>query len=69
MLAANQLKRLIIFISDIQRITGKSERSCRNLMEKAKKHHQKQKHQPLTIPEFCDYMGLSLMDVNLILFH
>ncbi|VXA98188.1 conserved hypothetical protein [Flavobacterium sp. 9AF] len=52
------MKRVCIYPKDIQRITGKSERQCRNIIARIKKELQKEKHQLVTIQEFCDYMGL-----------
>ena len=53
------MKRICIYPKDIQRITGKSERQSRNILAKIKAHNNKEKHQMVTIYEFCDYMGLN----------
>ncbi len=52
------MKRICIYTKDIQSITGRSERYSRNLLAEIKKSNNKLKHQPVTITEFCNYMGL-----------
>ena len=52
------MNRICICVKDIQQITGKSERQCRNIMNKIKEEYQKLKHQVVTLDEFCQYMGL-----------
>jgi len=52
------MNRLCIYPKDIERITGKSERQCRYIIASIKNLHGKQKHQPVTLEEFCSYMGL-----------
>ena len=54
------MKRICIYPKDIQIITGKSERQCRNIINDIKVFNKKQKHQLITIEEFCNYMGLDL---------
>ncbi len=56
--------RICIYPKDIQRITGKSERYGRILIEKIKSHFNKEKHQFISVEEFCDYTGLKLEDVK-----
>lgn len=56
--------RICIYTKDIQVITGKSERGARMVLNDAKVFYKKQKHQMVTIREFCDYMGLPYDDVN-----
>jgi hypothetical protein len=50
--------RIIIYPKDIQRITGKSERYARYMMQKIRVHLGKEKHQLITIQEFCTYSGI-----------
>ena len=54
-----KLKRLCIYPKDIQKITGKSERYSRDLIHKIRAFSEKQKHQCITIEDFCKYSGLS----------
>jgi hypothetical protein len=57
-------KRVVIYPKDIQLLTGKSERYARKLVYQIKRHFEKEKYQPLSIKEFCDYMGLELEEVK-----
>jgi hypothetical protein len=52
-------KRSCIYPKDVQRITGKSERSGRRLLQKIKEELGKQGHQFVTIEEFASYTGLN----------
>jgi hypothetical protein len=52
------MNRVCIYTKDIQVITGKSERQCRYIISAIKKKHAKEKHQMVTLEEFCDYMGI-----------
>ena len=52
------MKRICIYPNDIQLITGKSERQCRNIITNIKKKLNKEKHQMVTIEEFCSYTGI-----------
>ena len=52
-------KRICIYPSDVQLITGKSERYGRRIIKNIKDDLNKQKHQLVTIDEFCEYMGLN----------
>ena len=53
-----RLTRICIYPKDVQLITGRSERSSRELILKIKKILKKENHQPLTVHEFCTYMGI-----------
>jgi hypothetical protein len=55
--------RICIYPKDIMRITGKSERYGRKLLEKIKEKYSKEEHQFVTIKEFCSYSGLDITDV------
>jgi hypothetical protein len=57
------MKRICIFPKDVQWITGMSDRQSRNIILKIKKLHNKEKHQPVTIDEFCQYMGFNKEDI------
>jgi hypothetical protein len=52
------LKRTVIYPKDIQRITGKSERTGRRILEKIRERRGKEKHQMITVSEFADYTGI-----------
>ena len=52
------MNRVCIYTKDIQIITGKSERQCRNIINAIKEKNNKEKYQAVTLEEFCDYMGI-----------
>lgn len=54
-----RLKRIIIYPKDIQRITGKSERYGRLMIQRIKEDLKKDDHQLVTIQEFSEYTGIS----------
>jgi hypothetical protein len=58
------MNRICIYPKDIQIITGKSDRQSRNIIAIIKKTLDKEKHQSVTIEEFCEYMGLKLVEVK-----
>jgi len=49
------LKRMIIYPKDIEHITGKSGRSARRVMAAIRRTLGKEKHQYLSVHEFCKY--------------
>jgi hypothetical protein len=53
-----KLERMIIYTKDVQRITGKSDRYARKIMTAIKKKFGKEKHQLVSVREFCEYMNL-----------
>ena len=59
--------RLCIYPKDVQRITGKSERYGRMLLQKIKLYFEKEEHQFVTVEEFCKYTGFKKDDVVLFL--
>jgi len=60
----NNLRRICIYPKDVQRITGKSERYGRKLLEKMKKHFKKEQHQFITLQEFSIYTGIDLAEIE-----
>jgi hypothetical protein len=58
------MKRVVIYPKDIMIITGKSERYSRYLIQRIKKHLNKEDHQLVSITEFCVYMGLERDEVE-----
>lgn len=58
-------RKLIIRNGDIQRILEVTERQARNKMLKIREYFNKEKHQVITVNEFCDYIGLKYEDVIL----
>ena len=61
-----QNKRIIIYPKDIMLITGKSERYSREIIKKIKLANNKQKHQLVTVQEFCTYMNIPEESIILI---
>uniref|UniRef100_UPI00404908C4 hypothetical protein n=1 Tax=Gelidibacter sp. TaxID=2018083 RepID=UPI00404908C4 len=57
-------ERLCIYPKDIQRITGRSERYGRNLLNDIKKYFDKQPHQFITVQEFAEYSGIEADEVK-----
>ncbi|MBX9893094.1 MAG: hypothetical protein K2Y12_12290 [Chitinophagaceae bacterium] len=62
-----QQTRLCIYPKDVQRITGKSERYGRMLLNKIKEYFEKEEHQFVTVEEFCLYTGIKKEEVVLFL--
>jgi len=58
------MNRICIYPKDIQRITGKSERYGRNLIQKLRNSLGKQPHQFITIKEFSEYSGIKVEIIN-----
>ena len=57
------MNRICIYPKDVQWITGMSDRQSRNIILNIKKLHNKEKHQLVTIDEFCQYMGFNKEDI------
>ena len=62
-----EAKRICIYPKDVQLLTGKSERSARKIIARLKIIHSKNKHQLVSVKEFCDYIGLEEMEVKKLL--
>lgn len=59
--------RIIIYPKDVQRITGKSDRYGRQLLNKIRQQFSKEPHQFVSVEEFCQFTGLSSEQVTLYL--
>ncbi|HAP95180.1 hypothetical protein [Epilithonimonas hominis] len=57
-------QRLCIYPKDIVRITGKSERFSRDLIQRIKLKLGKEEHQFISIEEFSQYAGLEAEKVR-----
>ena len=57
-------KRVCIYPKDIQRITGRSERYGRKILQDIRKFLGKESHQFITINEFSEYSGIQLEIVS-----
>ncbi|MBT1705935.1 hypothetical protein KK060_21775 [Fulvivirgaceae bacterium PWU20] len=60
----HDLNRMVIYVKDIQRITGRTERYCRKIMGLIRNKFGKEKHQLVSVNEFCQFMGLPLDEVR-----
>jgi len=58
------MKRIAIYPKDIMLIIGRSDRYCRQLHRQMKIHYKKEKHQPLTISEFSQFMGIKIEEIE-----
>ena len=54
-----ETKRACIYPKDVQRITGKSERYGRKLLNKIREEFSKEPHQFISVDEFCEFTGLA----------
>jgi hypothetical protein len=56
--------RIIIYPKDVQRITGKSARYGRTLLNQIRESKQKTKKQFISISEFAEFTGLSVEEIT-----
>ena len=56
----NTLKRACIYPKDVQRITGKSYRQSLRILQQIRNVLRKEKHQIVTVDEFCSFMGIEM---------
>lgn len=56
-----------IYPKDVQQLTRKSVQNARIVIRKIKAKLGKQKDQCITVTEFCEYMGLKVEEVILLL--
>ncbi|MGM1056444.1 MAG: hypothetical protein ACQEWG_11215 [Bacteroidota bacterium] len=52
------MRRLCIYPSDVEIITGRSKNYSRKIIRNIKKSYNKDKHQFVSVEEFCKYTGL-----------
>ena len=52
------MKRIILYNKDLQLLTGKSERTCYQLMKKIRLKFGKESGVPITIQELSDYLRI-----------
>jgi tRNA U34 5-carboxymethylaminomethyl modifying enzyme MnmG/GidA len=57
------MQRICIYTKDIQIITGKSDRYCRSIMKIIRKINNKEKHQPVSVFELSNYLGIDVQEV------
>lgn len=51
------MNRICIYTKDVQSITGKSERQAREIIKQIRQLTKKEKHQPVTVHDLCEYLG------------
>ncbi len=56
--------RICIYPKDVQRLTGKSEKSGRRLLKKIREELGKEDHQFITTEEFAKYTGINKETIN-----
>jgi hypothetical protein len=61
------MERICIYPKDVQIITGRSERYGRNVLNQIKKKLAKEKHQLVSVEEFCLHTGLCISSVKQVL--
>jgi len=59
-----KIVRACIYPKDIQRITGRSERYGRKLLNDIRDYFDKEPHQFITIKEFSEYSGIGIDLIN-----
>lgn len=63
-----ELKRIVIYSKDIERVTGRSGRAARKMITRIRQHLGKDKHHLISVKEFCVYTGLPEAEVMLFLY-
>ncbi|MBT1710762.1 hypothetical protein KK062_21150 [Fulvivirgaceae bacterium PWU5] len=58
-----EVKRIVIYSKDIEKITGRSGRYARKVMATLRRDLGKQKHQFVSLGEFCSYTGIPEAEV------
>lgn len=58
-----QMARQVITARDIQLFFGKGQRMSYKMMADMRRFFEKEKHQPVTIEEFCNYFKVKREDV------
>ncbi|HEX8515633.1 MAG TPA: hypothetical protein VF868_05490 [Bacteroidia bacterium] len=56
--------RICIYPKDIARITGRTERYARKVLDKIKERYSKTEDQYISIDEFCQFTGLKIEQVQ-----
>jgi hypothetical protein len=61
--------RIVISARDIENITGRRERTAREILQRIRRAYRKEPGQFVTVREFCQFTGLKEEDVNQFLQH
>ena len=59
-----KMNPVAIYPKDVQLITGRGESYARHVIRCIKKSLGKEKHQLVTYQEFCEYMGIPIVDLE-----
>ena len=59
----NDLTRMVVYTKDIEQLTGRTDRYCRKIMQKMRRHYGKAKDQLISVGELAAYLGLPLQEV------
>lgn len=57
------MKKVIITTGDVQNVIGIGDRQARNIIGKIREYYKKEKHQLITVQEFCEYYGVKYDDI------
>jgi hypothetical protein len=61
------MRRIVIYTADIMILTDKSESYARKEIQNLKRALNKEKHQKVTIKEYCQYYGFNIDEVLAVL--
>jgi hypothetical protein len=50
--------RLVVYVKDVQNITGRSESYARKTLNAIRKKLNKQKHELVSVEQLCQYLGV-----------
>jgi hypothetical protein len=50
--------RIVIYVKDIENITGRKRRTCQHMLSRIRKYYNKNKEQLITVDEFCNFMNI-----------
>ena len=64
MAATNKSKRIFLNIKDLQDLTGLTYNACQKQMSLLKASLSKERHQKVTIREYCKYEGITEAEVR-----
>jgi len=53
-------KRVVLYVKDVQQLTGKGETTCRAILQKIRRYKAKTKDQFVSIEDFAEFTGISI---------
>jgi predicted RNA-binding protein YlqC (UPF0109 family) len=57
-------KRIVLYARDVENLTGRKGRTARAMLQKVREYLGKPKNAPVTVREFCSFMGLDEGEVR-----